>query len=286
MLVGREPTKLLDLEEVQDRLRIIQQSYAGVRAIPVKQIIGSVARSGDFDKDWLPRSKHVRKRWEQVERAFPDGGFPPISVYKVGDAYFVSDGHHRVAVARQRKMEFIDAEITEITTPIEIGPDTDVAELIHLGQERMFMHESGLEVTRPAVRIQFTLPHAYGELLERVRAYGYYLSLQRGVLVSPPVAAAHWYDNVFCPTVEEIQDSGLADLLKNSTDGDLFLWLQHRRRELEPERGPVSVEDAVKDATEEESRHFHARARAAVETLDDAVARIFRRRDDEGEAAS
>jgi hypothetical protein len=33
---------------------------------------------------------------------FPDGAFPPIEVVEVGGLYFVSDGHHRVALARER----------------------------------------------------------------------------------------------------------------------------------------------------------------------------------------
>jgi hypothetical protein len=36
---------------------------------------------------------------------------PPISVVRVGDAYAVRDGHHRVSVARARGAVSIDASV-------------------------------------------------------------------------------------------------------------------------------------------------------------------------------
>jgi len=40
---------LLALDEVRRRLRIVGQSYLGVRAIPVARIVGSLDRNADFD---------------------------------------------------------------------------------------------------------------------------------------------------------------------------------------------------------------------------------------------
>jgi hypothetical protein len=39
---------------------------------------------------------------------------PPIFVYRVGDEYFVVDGHNRVSVARQRGLTHIHAEVTDV----------------------------------------------------------------------------------------------------------------------------------------------------------------------------
>ena len=46
----------------------------------------------------------------------------PVSLYKVGDAYFVSYGHHRVLVTRYHGIEWIDARMTELYGPS--GPET------------------------------------------------------------------------------------------------------------------------------------------------------------------
>ena len=75
-------------------------------------------RGGDFDRDFQPRRPDVRERWRRVERAFPEAGFPPIVVYQLGDAYFVIDGHHRVAIARQD--EYSDSEPGRAQPPSSI----------------------------------------------------------------------------------------------------------------------------------------------------------------------
>ena len=38
---------------------------------------------------------------------------PPPILLKVGDVYFVYDGHNRVSVARLHEMEYIQAEVVE-----------------------------------------------------------------------------------------------------------------------------------------------------------------------------
>lgn len=40
-----------------------------------------------------------------------------MSLYKLGEYYFVRDGHHRVSVARFHGAEWIDAEVTEFWSP-------------------------------------------------------------------------------------------------------------------------------------------------------------------------
>jgi len=108
--------ELLPLEEVTRRLRVFNQHYVGIRAIPIDRIIGTVDRSRDFDRQFLPRRAETAERWRRVESAFPGGDFPPIVVYEVAGEYFLVDGHHRVAIARQRGMETIDAEVTQLRT--------------------------------------------------------------------------------------------------------------------------------------------------------------------------
>lgn len=82
--------------------------------VPVAQIVGSVGRSHDFDRDFQPVQKHTRSRWEGIYTAALSGvTLPPVSLYKVGERYFVKDGNHRVSVARYLGTEFVDAEVTE-----------------------------------------------------------------------------------------------------------------------------------------------------------------------------
>jgi hypothetical protein len=54
-------------------------------------------------------------RWGRVDRAYHRGvELPAVSLYKIGEAYFVRDGNHRVSVARYHGVVAIDAEVVEI----------------------------------------------------------------------------------------------------------------------------------------------------------------------------
>ena len=84
----------------------------GRRVVPLARIAGSVGRCLEFDGAFLPASEGARTRWERVDRAFQRGeGLLPVSLYKIGDSYFVEDGNHRVSVARYHGVEWIDAEV-------------------------------------------------------------------------------------------------------------------------------------------------------------------------------
>lgn len=231
---------LLPLDEARRRLRIVGQAYVGVRPIPVERIVGSLDRSADFDRGFRPRRPASRARVAGLRRAFPDGHVPAIEVHEIGGAYFVADGHHRVALARELGMEFLDAEITRLQTNYEVGPDTDVRRLVHTEQQRLLLEESGLGRARPDVRIEFSRPGGYPELLELIKAHGYDMARRAGRLPAPEEVAADWYECVYRPGVEALRREALPERYAYKTDADLFLWVYQRLRALralDPEAG-------------------------------------------------
>jgi hypothetical protein len=230
-VIRREPSDgLLDLDEVRHRLGVFEESYVGIRPIPVDRIIGTVGRGREFDRDFLPLQEEVRERWRRVEQAFPRGDFPPIVVYEVDGRYFVVDGHHRVAVARQREVEHIDAEITRLRTKAPLPPGADVGALILAERERLFLEETGLRDARPGVRIGFSRPDGYPELLDLLKVHAWHLSVDRGRVVSLPEAGTDWFDHVYLPTLDVIRAEGLLDLFPGASEADLFLWVYQRHR--------------------------------------------------------
>jgi hypothetical protein len=254
-VVRREASPdLLQLEEATRRLRPFERRYVGVRPIPLRNIVGTDGRGADFDRDFLPRRPDVGPRWRRVERAYPDGDFPPIVVYQLGEAYFVLDGHHRVAIARQRGMETIDAEVTELRARWRIRSDTDVVELIHAEQQGIFMEASGLERIRPELCINFSRPVGYVELLETIQLHGYHAMLAAGRALDRAEIAADWLEQVYEPTVAAIRREGLNRAYPDATDADLFLCVWHRRRELMPDVGCRPLEDAARQFAEEAHR--------------------------------
>jgi hypothetical protein len=113
------PVDLIPFEEVRSRLHLSQKIYRGLQNIELSHIRGSLGRYADFTSTFLPRWRHLRKRWEQVKSLANTRGLPPIEVYQVGDAYFVVDGHHRVSVAWQDGQKTIEAYVWEFISPAE-----------------------------------------------------------------------------------------------------------------------------------------------------------------------
>lgn len=263
---------LLPLDEVRSRLRIVGQSSGGVRAIPVERVIGSVDRSADFDRGFRPRRRASRARLRRLREAFPDGDLPPIEVYEAGGAYFVSDGHHRIAYARERGIEFIDAHVTRLVTNYELPPGVDVAALVHTHAQERLLDESGLGRARPNAVIEFALPRGYPELLEAIQAHGWVLARTRGAVPAAEEVAGDFYDRVYVPGVEAVHRHGLDRAFDVKTEADLFLWLYERRRDLRVVDPAADFDEAARFALRE------GVSRRARRRLARAVARPLRRR--------
>jgi hypothetical protein len=92
------------------------RKFIGETDIPVKEIIGTLYRHSDFDHQFRPLKKNLRERWINIYLLQEKQGWPPILVHKVGNYYYVEDGHHRVSVARALGIVFIQAKIWEYPT--------------------------------------------------------------------------------------------------------------------------------------------------------------------------
>src|SRR3712207_4424676 len=78
--VGAWVMALIPFDEVGRRLGLAQRSYVGLREIPVDRIVGSVDRSGDFDRGFRPRRPFSRARLAGLREASRAGALPPIVV--------------------------------------------------------------------------------------------------------------------------------------------------------------------------------------------------------------
>ncbi len=101
-------------EEARRSHDALNRVRRGMRTVEVEKIAGSVGRFRDFDARFLPVRRDMASRWKRVDRAFHQyKELPPVSLYKLGERYFVLDGNHRVSVARYHGVASIDAEVTE-----------------------------------------------------------------------------------------------------------------------------------------------------------------------------
>ena len=120
---GPAHERLPCFEEAKRKLGLTGGLRLGRRVVRSTDIVGSVGRCSDFDEAYLPVGGEARTRWQRIDRAFHRGEeLPPVSLYKIGDSYFVLDGNHRVSVARYHGVEWIDAEVTDFGGPRPAAP--------------------------------------------------------------------------------------------------------------------------------------------------------------------
>jgi hypothetical protein len=113
---------LLSFEELRQSMRAYGGIQRGRDTVELSRIVGSVAKHDWFDDGFMPLRALSRERWKRIDRAFLLGQeVPPVNLYKLGNLYCVNDGHHRVSVARFHDAEWIDAEITEFRSPMDLA---------------------------------------------------------------------------------------------------------------------------------------------------------------------
>lgn len=87
-----------------------QGHFLGLQTVPLAAIRGTENRSGEFDIEFLPTSEHVGQRWISVAVALGRGiPLPPVELIRVGDTYFVRDGHHRISVMKALGYQALEA---------------------------------------------------------------------------------------------------------------------------------------------------------------------------------
>lgn len=261
-LSGR-PNRLLSWQEVRDHLHLGGQVYRGIQTVPLEKIVGSVDRYRDFDRAFLPTQSHTAHRWRSISRAFyNDVSLPPVKLYKVGDAYFVLDGNHRVSVARDRGQEFIEAEVIEAQTRVPVEANLNADDLEILGEYADFLERTHLDELRPDQNIRFTIGGGYARLLEHIAVHRYFMGLEQGRFIPEEEAIADWYDNVYLPLVRIIREQDILKHFPERTEADLYLWIIDHQHFLREQFGPqVQPEEAARHfADHYSSRLLHRMA--------------------------
>lgn len=89
------------------------RKYSGIREIPLGKIVGTLSKNSSFDHKFRPLKKYLRERWINIYLAFKKDGLTPIVVHKVGEIYYVEDGHYRVSAALSLGRKSIRAKVWE-----------------------------------------------------------------------------------------------------------------------------------------------------------------------------
>ncbi|MFO7929227.1 MAG: hypothetical protein R6U35_06140 [Candidatus Humimicrobiaceae bacterium] len=231
---ARRENTLLSFDKVSKSLSLKNQRYLGIKAVPTDKIIGSVDRYKDFDSHFLPKKEYLGQRWSKIYKAYEKNiNLPLVQLYKVGSMYFVVDGNHRVSVARKMGVKYIDAEVTEFTTKVPLDREMDPKDIFLLAERENFLDITNLRETRPKIKIRLTIPGKYDRLLNQINEYMYYLYKRKGTKIDFPKAAELWYDHIYIPARNIIENSGILRYFPNRTKSDLYVWIYEQKERLE-----------------------------------------------------
>lgn len=247
---------LLPYDQVRYGLKGAGQQERGLQEIPLESIVGSVGRYADFTRSFLPRFDRDLDRWAKVKvRMEGMSGLPPIDVYKLGETYFIKDGHHRVSVAREMGAQSIQGYVTEIPTRVSITADIDQEELILKMEYADFLEKTGLDRSRPEADLTTTEPGSASLLEEHIRVHRYYMGLEGEREIPIEEAAQHWYDHIYLPVVRSIRRRGVLKEFPDRTEADMYLWVSEHRAALEEAIGwSIDTDRAAADLAVQASR--------------------------------
>ncbi len=265
-ILSPERQELLSLHDVRSLLKPKSERYKGMKTVPISLIVGSEGRYRDFNKMFLPRVNHIRKRWESVDRAHhAQVTLPPVQLYEIGGVYFVRDGNHRVSVARLQKAEAIDAEVIELSSEIRLRPDMTHEELkraVIEYEKKQFLKKTHLDTLVPSLDMDFTATGRYDEIIEHVMVHKYYINQTQKEEIPFEKAILSWYHTVYEPIVNIIAKGHVLSRFPGRTAADLYVWTVKHWGELKRKYGDkISMEHAIRDFSDKYGKDWWERIR-------------------------
>lgn len=251
----------LSFDEAAARAGVVSRVHVGVRPLRVKRIVGSAGKAEQIGPDFLPVGPGpASANYRAIRNRMRDGDvLPPISVYQIGNRYFVIDGHTRVAAAKSLEIPFIDADV------IDCLPRKEGEANLTYYARREFERHTGLE------GIRLTAPWRYHLLHHHIEGYRLYLERSWGREVSLPEAARIWNRTQYEPTLLEIRRRKLRSRTGGRTAGDVYTDILKSWSE---EQGlTVSLREELDryDASTRSSRGKLERAKRIVTSAVDAT---------------
>jgi hypothetical protein len=248
--------QLLSFDEVKSALGAVEQVYLGMRTVEVDKIVGSVGRHRDFDRAFLPSKDDLGARWKRIdEMMHRSEELPPVSLYKIGDAYFVRDGNHRVSVARQQGVEMIDAEVIELRSRVPIDSEITARDLLHKLEQRRLLERLPIDRVLPEVKVELSDVSDYRRLATHIEAHGFRLTQLWKRYVSPEETLRDWYEYQYVPIAEMVREERVLEAFPGRSELDLYLWIvDHRERLVLEARDEGIPAEAAKDDIMKQSR--------------------------------
>jgi hypothetical protein len=249
--LDQDKNRLLSFQDVKEILRPKNETYRGMKTVPINLIVGSEGRYRDFNRYFLPNFDFLRSRWERVDMArINDIILPPIQLYEIGGVYFVRDGNHRVSVAKTQGIEMIDAEVTSLSSEIPITPGMtadDLRRTVIQYEKDLFYEKTRFAEVTGDKDLDFSLPGQYDTIHRHVLDHKYFLNETMNHEIPFADALKSWYEEIYGPIVKIIREEQLCSRFSGRTESDLYVWIVTHWDFLKKKYGECDMSDAARD---------------------------------------
>lgn len=225
-LLGRKKNKhddnvksFHDAKAKEDDCKIVER---GVLTVNLDKIVGSVGKYKDFDSRFRFRNQEQSSRFRSIKQAMLDQKvFPPVKLYQIRNDFYILDGNHRVAAAKDLGRQEIKAKVTEL-----ISSKKNLENLLYMEKSNF------LAVTNLPDEIELTEVGKYRYFEKQIKKHLNYLKINSDPNVDFKKAARDWYDTIYLPLVLIIKRGGLLKYFPERTISDLYAYVSftHWRR--------------------------------------------------------
>jgi hypothetical protein len=170
----------------------------------------------DFTEGFKPRKNFVNsnQRLQGIKQTMKERKeLPLVELNKVKDEYYVVDGHHRIAAAKELGRWTIDAHIVEYLLQGDNPED------------QLYRTRTFFEIKTGLQNIQLSHINLYSVLLDEIKRYHKQLEVE-GKTFTLADSARNWYWSIYRPAMKELEEADILQYFNNLTVGDLYLYLR------------------------------------------------------------
>ena len=217
----RDKDSVKSFKADQQREAAFESQDRGIRQVPLDRIVGSVGRYQDFDSRFRFKGHIPPERMQGIKKAMRSGKrIPAVKLFQIKDEFYVLDGNHRIAAAKELGWQDIRAHIQEFI------PSRDTLENLIYRQRSEFFDKTSLSED-----IKLTEIGRYDVLLKQIKDHMQFLEDEREHPLSLAEAATDWYQTIYLPLARLIEKSKLLTAFPGRTLADLYTYISFHQWE-------------------------------------------------------
>ena len=237
-----EAYQIKSFRDQQQKEAAFDHRDRGIRSVPLDRIVGSVGRYKDFDGRFRFKPAVPSDRLAGIKKALRAGRtLGPVNLFEIKDEFYVLDGNHRIAAAKELGHDEILAHIEEFI------PSKNTLQNILYRERAEFADR-----TRLPAEINLTEVSQYAYLLEQITEHQQFLQGTAENEVAFEMAAQDWFRTIFRPLCTIVKRSRLVDSFPERTIEDLFAYITfHQWKESRKRQYGIGIDKLVPKDMEE-----------------------------------